>query len=129
MRHLVVTALILLGLSAGAPAREAVGVNVHLPPDDELGLAAELGVGWIRIDNNWITVEPEEGRRRFEELDRVVDGARARGLAVFMTIAYAPAWATEPDGDGVATNDVPRAGTYARYVTAVVEHFRDRVTH
>ncbi|MEZ4463311.1 MAG: beta-galactosidase [bacterium] len=126
MRPLLFLSLLLAGPALG---RDAVGINVHLPPDAELDQAAALGVSWIRIDNNWINVEPEEGRFRFEELDRVVDGARRRGLQVFMTLAYAPAWATEPDGDGVPTNNVPRPGTFARYVLANVDHFRGRVTH
>lgn len=120
---------ILLLLSAPAAADNAVGVNVHLPADDELDACADLGVGWIRIDNNWLVVEPRDGRYEWRELDRVVDGARARGLEVFMTLAYAPGWASERDADGVPTNNVPRAGLYERYVEATVARYRDRVTH
>lgn len=129
MRTLPARLALLSLLALAARAQDTVGLNAHIPADDELDAAAAIGVRWIRIDNNWITVEPEPGRFRFEELDRVVNGARQRGLEVYMTLAYAPAWAAEPDGDGVPTNNVPLAGTYERYVRANVEHFRGRVTH
>ncbi len=118
--------LALLALPAGA---DELGMNTHIPSDAELDAVAELGVGWIRIDNNWLTVEAQQGRYEWRELDRVVDGARQRGLQVYMTLAYAPRWATEPDTDGVHSNDVPRPGTYEGYVRAAVEHFEGRVTH
>lgn len=112
-----------------ALAQNAVGLNVHLPPRDELDAAAAAGVGWVRIDNNWINHERAEGQYDWGALDAVVDGAAARGLRVFMTIAYTPAWASDGDGDGWPGNDPPRAGTYPAYVRATVSRYRDRVQH
>lgn len=121
----------MLSLLLAFPAlgRDELGVNAHIPADDELDALADLGVGWVRIDVNWFVVEPREGAYDWREIDRVVDGARARGLQVFATLAYAPAWASEADGDGVPTNNVPRAGAYERFVEAAVRHLDGRVTH
>jgi hypothetical protein len=122
---------LLLPLAALAQnAGDQVGVNVHLCPDDVLDAVADSGAKWIRIDNNWFQVETSQGSYDFSAIDPVVDGARARGLNVYMTIAYTPAWASTSDTrmDG-PNNDVPMPGTYASYVSATVTHFAGRVTH
>ncbi|MCB9524204.1 MAG: beta-galactosidase [Myxococcales bacterium] len=119
----------LCALTGVAAAPDAVGLNAHVPTNDELDALADLGVGWVRVDGNWFTLEPAEGRYAWADMDRVVDGARARGLQVYMTLAYGPQWATEPDGDEYPHNGVPRAGTYGRFVAAAVAHYRGRVAH
>ena len=125
MRTVLLAALI----CAPALAQNNVGINAHLPADDELDAIADLGVQWMRIDNNWLQVEPRDGEFEWRHIDRVVNGAEARGVRVMMTLAYAPAWASEGDADGVHSNNVPRAGLYERYVEAVVRRYMDRVTH
>jgi hypothetical protein len=125
---LTVSAALSLALCAQAQA-EIVGINVHLPSEEELDMAQALGVRWVRIDNNWFQSEPRQGEYQWGELDRVVDGARRRGMAVMMTVAYTPAWASEGDGDGFSGNDTPREGAYARFVEATVRRYQDRVTH
>lgn len=123
--------LLLLCFVGGAPASaNEVGMNAHVPTDDALDALADLGVHWVRVDANWFVMEPREGAYDWREMDRVVQGADARGLKVFMTLAYAPQWATEPNGDEIATNDIPRAGTYGRFVEAAVSRYRAMgVTH
>lgn len=112
----------------GAPAEDGVGVNAHLAPDDVYDAVAELGVRWVRIDNNWFAHEPANGRYDWGELDRAVNRITGHGQRVFMTVAYTPAWAAEP-GDPGGQAARPRAGLYERYVSAVVERYRDRVQH
>ena len=133
--HLRLIGLSLAGLTLlAAPAhaqdpQNALGMNVHQAPDDELDATAALGVGWARVDNNWWSVEQAQGRYDWAALDRVVSGATQRGLRVYMTIAYTPEWASAGGRDDSAINDPPRAGTYADYVRATVERYRDRVQH
>ena len=117
-------------LPAATARGEELGINAHVPADDELDALAALGVHWVRIDANWLQLEPAQGRYAWGDIDRVVDGAAARGLKVMMTLAYAPAWASEPGIDDVSSNDVPRPGTYAAFVDAAVRHYAPRgVTH
>ncbi len=118
--------LILTLATAPAQAQDAVGINAHLAPDDVYDLAQALGVGFVRIDNNWFTHEPADGLYDWAELDRAVDRIVSHGQSVFMTIAYAPAWALE---SGEVPSGVPRDGLYARYVSAVVQRYHDRVQH
>ena len=124
--------LLLLCLLSTAHAQDppnALGMNVHLAPDDALDATAASGVGWVRVDNNWWSVEVAQGQRNWAALDRVVNSAAQRGLRIYMTIAYTPAWASAGGSDDESINDPPRAGTYAAYVRATVERYRDRVQH
>lgn len=107
----------------------AVGVNTHQPAPDVLDAAKDLGVGWIRIDLNWFQVEPSKGAYNWALIDGIVDGARRRGLQVFPTLGYAPSWASEPDRDGIATNNVPKAGEYGRFCQAVAARYAGKITH
>jgi hypothetical protein len=106
----------------------AVGVNVHLPPNDTLDLAVDLGAGWVRIDFNWNLIENEDDLFAWGEFDRVIDAAEARGVKVFATVGYGPAWASTGDrrGDG-SHNDVPDAAELAELVATAVARYATRV--
>lgn len=80
------------------------GICAHVASDELLDATVAAGVGWIRIDFNWYLVEPEQDRFDWSVYDRLIPAARARGLQVFATVAYAPAWAT----DGSEYVGVPR---------------------
>jgi polysaccharide biosynthesis protein PslG len=61
--------------------------------------------------------------------DVLVDGARARGLAVLANLAYSPSWA-RPSGtnDKFAPDTSERRDAYARFAAAAVARYRDRVS-
>ncbi|MBA2544690.1 MAG: cellulase family glycosylhydrolase, partial [Deltaproteobacteria bacterium] len=105
-----------------------VGTNVHLPPADTLDLAADLGGAWVRIDLNWDVAQPAPDQWNWAPFDAVIDGAIARGLQVYATLGYTPAWAStgnrRADGNH---NDVPHAAAYRAFVEAAVARYRDRV--
>ncbi len=124
-----------LGLATGT-ARAGigdndVGINTHIPADDVIDACVDLGVDWIRVDNNWLDSQPVAGPPTWlPALDAAVAYAVASGLEVFMTIAYTPAWASSGDTDGDFHNDVPLPGTYDAYVRLAVAHYRSMgVTH
>lgn len=123
----------LLWVLAGASpasAQKLLGANVHQSLDVGHDATKAAGLGWARIDLNWFQCEPSQGAYDWTLLDGVVDAAKARGLNVLAVIGYGPEWASagDPMGDG-SINDVPVEGAYPAFVTAVVEHFQDRVTH
>jgi len=111
-------------LALAAAGATTIGANVHLPPQDTLDLEVDLGAKWIRIDFNWDIAEPAEGQWNWAPFDAVIDGAKARGLYVYATLAYTPAWASTGDrrGDG-SNNDVPDATKYRAFVTAVAARY------
>ncbi|MBK8255180.1 MAG: beta-galactosidase [Polyangiaceae bacterium] len=113
-----------------ASAQKLLGANVHQSIDVGHDATEAASLGWVRIDLNWFQCEPTQGNYDFALLDQVVDAAVARNLKVLAVIGYGPSWASsaDPMGDG-SINDVPIDGTYPAFVTAVVNHFQDRVSH
>lgn len=104
----------------------AIGMNVHLPPSDTLDLTQDLGAEWIRIDFNWDIAEPTEGNYDWTVFDALLDAAKARGLNVFATIGYSPAWASLGDGLGDGPhNDVPNPVAYKAFVKAATARYSD----
>src|SRR3954449_5242325 len=83
--------------AAAAPA--SCGVNIHAPQGPELASQLDrvkaAGLGWVRIDFIWAAVETRKGKYDWRAYDALAAAARARGLQVFATIAYTPAWATD----------------------------------
>jgi MYXO-CTERM domain-containing protein len=122
--------LALLAIAAPAGAADGLGLNVHQSSGVGLDATKGCSLGWVRIDANWLDAEKSQGQFDFTVFDAVVNGAQARGLSVLAVLGYTPAWASTGDalGDG-PNNDVPQAGTYAAYVTAAVNHLKDRVTY
>ncbi len=119
-----------MGADPASAAPKLLGANVHQSLDVGHDATTAAGLGWVRIDLNWDQCEPTQGQYDFALLDGVVDAAKARGLSVLAVVGYGPAWASSADalGDG-SINDVPIDGAYPAFVTAVVEHFQDRVSH
>ena len=117
-------------IGALAIGAAVLGLNVH--QSSTVGPAATKGasLGLVRIDANWLDVEKTQGVYDFTILDQVANAAQARGLGVLAVLAYGPAWASTGDkqNDG-PNNDVPSPGTYAAFVTAAVNHLKDRVQY
>jgi hypothetical protein len=128
-------ALAALALASGSARADfgdnSVGMCVHIPPGDVIDACVELGVRWVRVDNNWFQNQPTSGAPVYlPALEDTVSYALASGLGVFMTIAYTPGWASSGDSDGIGSNDVPVAGTYGPFVRQAVAHYRAMgVTH
>lgn len=125
----------------GAPRRLVggpYGINVHGGPTAALDACERAGIGWIRIDVNWRRVERRgKGRHDWRDLDRLVREARERGLRIYATLAYTPAWALDPEllararREGRDSSHYPpaRYADWQDFVGAVVERYRDDIRH
>lgn len=86
-----------------------VGVQGHFigPQGDEgLRLAANLGVGWIKQQVDWNTVEYARGLYRWNDLDHVVAEAQKYGLKILFSVARAPGFSrSEPVEEDGPPND------------------------
>jgi hypothetical protein len=64
--------------------------------------AANLGVGWIKQQIDWNSVEYERGKYRWDEIDQVVAEAEKHGLKILFSVARAPGFSrpepVEEDG-------------------------------
>ncbi len=103
LRILVATAaLALAALCASAPAASALprdfwGASPQATPSvEEFQRLHRGGVDSIRIPISWASVEPDRGVNDFGEVDNLVGGAAAAGIAVLPFVYNAPDWAVPP---------------------------------
>ncbi len=124
-------AALLVAGPASAAGPKDLGFNVHQSETVGLDATRDAGLGWVRIDLNWLDAEPsQQGQYDWARFDTLIDGAIAKGLKVLAVVGYTPAWASEGDAKGGGSNnDVPKAGTFAPFVTAVVNRYKAKVTH
>ena len=125
-------ALLVSGASvAHAATPRELGFNVHQSATVGLDATRDAGAGWVRIDLNWFDAQPRSAAAYdWTRFDALIDGALARKLRVLAVVGYTPGWASEADRKGGGNeNDVPKAGTYGPFVTAVVERYKAKVTH
>lgn len=102
-----------------------VGVNIHLDTTSLVHLMADMGAKWVRIDMNWSIMEPQDGVWDFSHFDRAISNAQAKGLKVFASIGYTPAWHS-PNGKESGVPDVER---WKNFVRVAVGRYKDRVRH
>jgi hypothetical protein len=89
------------GRDAGVPSPAGLaspyGINIHIPQGTSLTTQVDkvraAGIAWVRIDVNWVEVQPQRNQFSWGRVDNVVAAATARGLHVYATLAYAPRWA------------------------------------
>lgn len=123
--------IILLFLCIPFPARaylgeNTVGINTHIPEPAVIDLVVDMGLPWIRVDNDWYhhTDPCSQSITFLPALNDRVQYATSAGLCVFMTLAYTPPCASLGDTDGIHLNDVPDPELYGSYVRQSVAHFR-----
>jgi hypothetical protein len=102
------------------------GINAHLPSSALLDRVVEAGIAWVRVDFNWFMMEPARGIYDWTLTDAAVREARARGLNVYATLAYSPAWAN--GGQAPNTPPVDPQDWYA-FVYTTVSRYRGSVRH
>jgi hypothetical protein len=85
-----------------------------------------IGAKWLRVDVDWSVIERQRGTFDWSIPDRVINGARARGMSVLGMLAYTPAWA-RPAGttDKCPPTDV---GAFANFARAAAEHYQGVVS-
>ncbi len=145
----VIVCLALLALTASAQASTRQFTTVEAPnellfsgaPDAALDQIQDLGATAVRIQMAWSLVAPNADARTapsfnqsdpnaypagsWTRYDAAIDGARARGLKVLLTLAGpAPRWATASRRDQL-TN--PNATAFGKFATAVGRRYRDEV--
>ena len=118
-------ALALLSPSAAlADPASPYGINTHVPSTAALNRVSEAGIGWIRVDFNWLQIEPTRDGYQWATTDRVVSDARARGLEIYATLAYTPGWANGGQGGNVpATNPAE----WADFVQDTVSRYKGSI--
>jgi hypothetical protein len=146
----VVSCLALLVPAAAASANGSQFTTVEAPsellfsgsPDAALDQIRDLGATAIRIQLGWSSVAPDPNAKKapsfnatdpnaypagnWARYDAAIDGARARGLKVYVTLTgEAPRWATAAKKDGV-TRPSPEA--FSKFATAAGRRYGAKVS-
>ncbi len=154
MRHriliVVVTCLALLVPAAAASASKTQFTTVEAPsellfsgsPDAALSTISDLGATAVRLQLNWANVAPDPDAKRapsfnqtdpnaypagaWARYDAAIDGARARGLKVYLTLTGpAPKWATASKKDGITK---PSAQAFSKFASAAGRRYGAKVS-
>ncbi|SEH70402.1 VCBS repeat-containing protein/40-residue YVTN family beta-propeller repeat-containing protein [Mycolicibacterium rutilum] len=91
-----------------------------------LDLMKESGVDTIRILIPWFLVEPEDDVWTWDRTDRLVYGARDRGIKVLAVLNHPPEWAVTPGTDPLVGSPADPA-EYAEYVGMVATRYKGEV--
>jgi Ig-like domain from next to BRCA1 gene/Glycosyl hydrolases family 39 len=133
-RTALAAAAFLAALAALVSPRAAVaspyGVDVHAPQGAQLGFVLDqvrdAGIGWVRIDFVWSDVETAPGVFDWSVYDALAAAAETRGLTVYATLAYTPAWATH----GAPTTGVPDdPGTWADFCARAAQRYASSIQY
>ncbi|HEX3526772.1 MAG TPA: NBR1-Ig-like domain-containing protein [Thermoanaerobaculia bacterium] len=113
---------------AGAGEASPYGVNIHAPQGEELTFLLDqvkaAGIGWVRIDFVWAYVETSQGAYDWSVYDAIAAAAQARGIEIYATLDYTPAWATSgPVLTGVPSN--PQ--TWVDFCFAAAQRYRGKI--
>lgn len=109
-------------------AKPSYGVQLHIPPRWEMEPALQwaqgLGVGWVKHQVQWHTIEHGPDDFDWENLDRVVEGAHQFGFQVLLSVTRAPDWTREAELEGGPPADYAEFG---RFMEQLVGRYRGRV--
>ena len=82
---------------------------------------------WVRVDINWAQIQGGGPSSYYwAAVDRVVQGATARGIKVLGTILYTPAWA-RPSGTSASYG--PDPSQYAAFAATAARHYAAMGVH
>lgn len=114
---------ILAGLVASAGAAvNPYGACAHVTrgeaPDRTCEMLRAAGLGWVRSDFDWTTIETKKGEWNFATMDRVVSACEARGVQLLPILTNPPAWARPAH---------EKLDQWSEYVKRVVTHYQKRL--
>jgi len=140
------TALLLPAAFASASSRQFTTVEAPAEllsgsPDAALDQISDLGATAIRLQLSWAAIAPDAAAKRapsfnqtdpnaypagsWARYDVAIDGARARGLKVYLTLTGpAPRWATAAKRDQLTK---PSAEAFSKFATAAGRRYGSKV--
>ena len=106
------------------------GIQAHIFGNDAqiYGLINGMGFNWVKQQVEWKLIEPhQKGQYNWGDIDRIVDGARASGLNVLLSVVKAPAWARGPGADLSVEGPPANNQDFADFLGAMAARYRGRV--
>lgn len=91
---------------------------------------AAMGAQWIRFDVKWEVIQNRgSATYDFDRYDELANAARARGLKILGTLAYAPPWARSSACSSNFMCEPRDANEYATWAARTVDHFKGQISH
>jgi polysaccharide biosynthesis protein PslG len=104
------------GMNIQSAARYGIYGSQHIP----LNVAKEAGIAWNREEIRWdMVISPRTGQFTWEFSDEAINKSLNRGINVLILLAY--------NRDNSKT--MPNLDEWSKYVSAVVNRYKDRVKH
>jgi hypothetical protein len=103
------------------------GIQVHLLAGDmeeTLRWAQGLGVGWIKQQVEWHTIEHGPGDLDWQLLDLAVEACSDHGFRLLLGVTHAPDWTRASETEGGPPSDYAEFG---RFMEQVAVRYRGRV--
>jgi hypothetical protein len=103
------------------------GIQVHLlagDMDQTLRWAQGLGVGWIKQQVEWHSIEHGPGDQDWGLLDRAVDACNGFGFRLLLGVTHAPDWTRTAELEGGPPADYAEFG---RFMEQLAARYRGRV--
>ena len=94
------------------------GGSEHVKMPENLRLAREAGIRWVRADFSWGGVEGPQGVWHFDHLDRVVEDADKMGIQLLPLLLYEVPWARPA---------YKHLDAWLTYVEKVVTRYKDKI--
>jgi hypothetical protein len=92
-----------------------------------LDQAHDMNAGWVRVMLRWSDLEPQQGAYRWEALDTLTEGARARGLRLLLVVTQSPPWAIA-NGASPGSGGMPaRPEDFGVFMGALAGHAAGKV--
>ncbi len=119
-----------LDYTVGISVGETLTVLSNAELKSELDDIVSLGIGWIRVDFSWSSIQPHNSSEYlWEKNDRIVAEANKRNIKVLPILAYTPYWARSSvckETNKCAPNRPEEFGEFAR---VVVERYAQKGVH
>lgn len=100
------------------------GMNTHVPTAALLNKCQAGNIAWARIDLDWFALQPTRTTYNWSSIDAVVSAASSRGINLYATLAYTPAWA-----NGGLDRTVPPTNPedWKNFVRTVVNRYKANI--
>jgi hypothetical protein len=102
------------------------GVNLHSAIGTEVDAVGAMHMNFVRMDLFWSSVEIADGVYTWDDLDRMVQTYRSRGLAIYTSLGATPLWACRQGVPAIA-GCVPQEGYFGRFAKAVATRYRGAI--
>ena len=80
--------------AAGGPYGACAHITRDEPPARTCAMMRQAGMGWVRSDFDWRSIERKKGEWDFSHFDNVVSACEAEGMQLLPILGYSVPWAS-----------------------------------